>query len=240
MADPATLLHDQLSAWSKADTLSVVRNLNTEEGWRKQRIAAVNLDNVLKILDRLDDEGADTSPWRKYTRDLHKAVFGFETDWLKRNDRHPHAPNPVNEHAINSLPMLSMVSKHLVPKLEGGGLQRLQDMLGSEILKKPSMEFPYELRAYFVRVRDHLSWCVENFDEVGEFSLHEAAMQFRMTVQFMAVGAPVGEQSKWWSFVKDTFVWPFISTTVTTGPAELASKGLGEVGQRIMELMSGR
>lgn len=239
MANPAELLHDQLAEWSKSDPLSKTRQLTTDEGWSRQRIAAVNLDHVMTLLDMLDKEGQNTAPWRKYTTELHQAVFGFGTDWDSFGGRQLKAGNPVDEHALNTLQMLVMVTGHLIPRLEDDGVQQLQDMLSDEILQQPAEAFPYDIRAYFIRVRDHLAWCVAHFDEVGEFSLHEAAMQFRMTVQFMAAGAPEGERSKWRSFVAERLVWPFISTTVTTYPAAQAAHQLGEFGGRIMELISG-
>lgn len=236
MADPAKLLHDQLTAWSKSETLQTARDLHTKEGWRQQRLAAVNLDHVMTLLNRLDEEGEDTSSWRMYAMDLHKAVFGFGPDWTKRTNRSPHLSNPVDKHALNSLKTLSMVTKHLVPTLYDDGVQKLQEMLEAEELKAPLDEFPFELQAYFARVRDHLAWCVSNFNEVGEFSLHHAAMQFRMTVQFMAAGSAAGKGSPWWKFFREKFVWPFATETVVSGPAEWANSQLGWLGERLTEL----
>lgn len=239
MADPAKLLYDQLTEWSTSEVLADVRKLKTKEGWHRQRIAAVNLDHVMVLLDRLDAEGEDTSPWRDYSTVLHKAVFGFGTDWERVVGRQASADNPINVHALRSLRSLSAICRHLIPQLKDDGVQQLEDMLSSETLQQPSEEFPYELRAYFIRVRDHLVWCVKHFDEVGEFSLHEAAMQFQMTAQFMTVVAPESEKDSWWDFMKNQFVWPFVSTMTTAPAADWAGSQLGSMAQRIMELGSG-
>lgn len=239
MADPAKLLYDQLSTWSKSDILTKVRNLQSPGGWNDQRIAAVNLDHVMTLLDRLDAEGEDTSPFRKYTIQLHCAVFGYGTDWSSVTGRHPIGKNPVNEHALNSLLMVSMAVRHLIPKLENDGLQTFNDMLQDDVLQQPSDEFPYEIRAYFIRVRDHLAWCVKHFNEVGEFELHEAAMQFRMTVLFMTAGAPENEKSKWREFVNERLVWPFITTIMTAQPAAWSQNQLIDFGQHALGLATG-
>lgn len=239
MADPAKLLHAQLSEWSKSEVLDKARNLRSPTGWHQQRAAVVNLDHVMTLLDRLDAEEEDTAPFRKYTVQLHQAVFGYGTDWRASQHRSVETRNPVDEHALNSLLMVSMAVKHLIPKLEDDGLQTFEDMLNDEVLQQPSDEFPYELKTYFIRVRDHLAWCVNHFNEVGEFELHEAAMQFRMTVLFMAAGAPEGEQERWYTFLREKFAWPFITTTVTAQPAAWAQTQLGQFGQKVLELMTG-
>lgn len=239
MADPAKLLHTQLTAWSKSEVLDKARNLRSPSGWSDQRVAAVNLDHVMLLLDRLDSEEEDTTPFRKYTTHLHRAVFGYGTDWTNSTSRSVLGGNPVDEHALNSLLMISMAVKHLVPKLEDDGIQTLTDMLQDDVLQQPSNEFPYEIRAYFIRVRDHLTWCVKHFNEVGEFELHEAAMQFRMTVLFMTMGAPENQREKWATFWREKLAWPFITTTVTAQPAAWAQTQLGQYGQQFLELVTG-
>lgn len=239
MADPAKLLHTQLSAWSKPEVLDKTRNLRSASGWKDQRVAAVNLDHVMTLLDRLDAEEEDTTPFRKYTTPLHQAVFGYGTDWSHHSNRTARTTNPVDEHALNSLLTISMAVKHLIPKLEKDGLQTFNKMLEDEVLQQPSDEFPYEIRAYFIRVRDHLAWCVQHFSEVGEFELHEAAMQFRMTVLFMTAGAPEHEKPKWRSFVDERLVWPFITTVMTAQPAAWAQNQLLEFGQQAIGMATG-
>lgn len=239
MADPAKLLHTQLTSWSKTGLLGEVRKLDSDAGWHQQRMAAVNLDNVMTLLDRLDAADKNTAPFRKYTTQLHWAVFGFGSDWKKVAGRQQHAPNPVDEHALNSLEMVSMAVEAFIPELEPGGVASMQKMLEADVLQQPSDDFPYELKAYFIRVRDHLAWCVNHFNEVGEFELHEAAMQFRMTVLFMTFGAPEGEAPRWLEFLQDKFVWPFVTTTVTSQPAAVAQNQLTEFGRRALELITG-
>lgn len=239
MADPAKLLHTQLTAWSKSDVLVKVRNLQVSGGWKDQRIAAVNLDHVMTLLDRLDADKEDTTPFRKYTTQLHRAVFGYGTDWANVTGRSTVGNNPVDEHALNSLLTISMAVKHLIPRLENDGLKTLNDMLQDDVLQQPSDEFPYEIRAYFIRVRDHLAWCVEHFNEVGEFELHETTMQFRMTALFMTAGAPETEKSKWLGFVNERLLWPFITTVTTAQPAAWAQNQLIEFGQQALGMATG-
>lgn len=199
------------------------------------RFAVINLQNCLNLLNKMEAEGQQISAWSAYEDSWNKAVFGMDVQWAGNSSAH----GGVDEHALNSLLSLSTVLNLYMPKLEEGGLASLRSMLDSEVLTKPAQDYPYELQTYLIRVRNHLEWCVEHFDKVGEFELHNAAMQFRMTVLFMASTAPNKEAKNHWShFVKEKFFWPFITSTVTNGPSNWAASELGELGTKLFEIAS--
>ncbi|BAQ21179.1 hypothetical protein [Corynebacterium glutamicum] len=234
MANPAELLHTQLSEWRKTGSLKTTRNLPSEVGWSDMRFAVTNLQNCIDLLNKMEANGQQITAWTSYIESWNRAVFGLDVPWSGSSG----ANGGVDEHALNSLLSLSAFLDLYVPKLNEGGLDSLRDMLDSDILNKPAQDYPFELKAYLARVRNHLEWCIENFDKLGEFELHEAAMQFRMTVLFMASSAPnATEKNRWATFIKDKFVWPFTTSTMTTAPANWAASQLGELGQHLFELL---
>ncbi|MCK2200215.1 hypothetical protein [Corynebacterium callunae] len=198
------------------------------------RFAAINLQNCLDIINKMESDGQQVQAWTAYEDSWNRAVFGLDVPWSGLK-----SPNGgVDVHGLNSLLSLSAVIQVYMPKLEEDGLESLRSMLDSEILKRPAKNYPYELQSYLIRVRDHLEWCVENFDKVGEFELHNAAMQFRMTVLFMAATSPSENDTKdWGEFIRERFVWPFITTTVTSAPSVWAMSELGELGRNLLEIL---
>lgn len=234
MNNPAELLHAQLSDWRKTGTLKHIRSLPSEEGWSDMRFAVVNLQNCIDLLDKMKANGQQITAWTSYVEKWNRAVFGLDVSWSGNST----ANGGVDEHALNSLLSLSSFLDLYIPKIEEGGLDSLRDMLDSEVLNKPAQDYPFELKTYFARVRNHLEWCIDNFEKLGEFELHEAAMQFRMTVLFMASTAPNNtEKNRWAAFIKEKFVWPFTTSTVTTAPSNWTASQLGELGQHLFELM---
>lgn len=198
------------------------------------RKAAVNLDNCMKLLAEMRESGHQTGAWEAYITSLHKSVFGWGVSWSGAGQ----SDGGVDIHALNSLQSLAAFVNLYVPRLEDDGLAKLSDMLTSEVLDVETGNYPPELTMYFLRVKAHLEWCITNFDDYGEFLLHDAMQQFKMTVAFMATQAPdESERESWAEFLREKFVWPFVTSVVTTGPAAVASSAFKDSVLKAIEML---
>lgn len=210
MANPAELLHAQLSAWK-----GVKGYPNTQQ----HRIAVSHLDAIEELLDQMDDAGIKTSIYRRYFNRWASLTLHHPNDW-RTNTTASHE----DDSALENLEHLADRLGDLVEKLQPGGLDTVRAYTDgvSALLDQDESIQDASLRRHLRQVIAHVNWCVENFDAVGEFNLQEALE--RLAAAMIRVAANSDQKPRWRDKM-DTVVWPFVTGTaasIAASPATLA------------------
>ena len=195
MANPAELLHQELTTWrhSYANHFAPIES---------QRMASRHLDSIEELLDQMDIAGKRTDLFRRH----------FET-WANLTFHHPHGwqtQSPLTErddHALESLDHLSDRLAELVPKLAEGGLDVLQGYVdaAADLLAQDD-SISEDLKLHARQVIAHLRWCIDNYAAVGDFSLMEASE--RLFAAMFTTARRSRHRERWEQFLKN-FVYPF-------------------------------
>lgn len=231
MANPAQLLLNQLRAWRpntparpniRPPTVQQVRN-PAGDGFLAHRLAVQQLEAIDQLLDEMAGAGADVSVYRRNFPEWCKAVFAFSHGW----DTQPAVDIP--DGTLDHLQNLAEMMRYYVPVLQPNGLdsirdyaQRVKDTLAQDA------SIPQQLHIHAHEVIEHLLWCVDRYNLVGDFVLSEALERLAATVVRVAANSNEENRGGWRSFFSMTFVWPFMVNMIAAIPSgALAQLALG-------------
>ncbi|CAN5479657.1 hypothetical protein BH10ACT9_BH10ACT9_14590 [soil metagenome] len=202
MANPAQLLHAKFTSWRGASNINAVsaRGLSGEN-WEDHTQAIRHLQEIEELVRLLEHRGRNMRVIRETIPSWYQVVFAFKLGWEGQNTA------KIAQESLNTLEMLAERLEDVVPEVEDGGLAAITEYLdGVCIILGGDASIPLDLRAHINEVIGHVRTCVDNYSEVGDFSLQDALE--RLAGAVVRGAANSANPSKWKSFVTN-FVWPF-------------------------------
>ncbi|WP_336818927.1 hypothetical protein [Gordonia sp. MMO-8] len=229
MANPAALLHAQLSEWNEPASNTNAQNVRTpdEDGWEVQRRAAGYLLEIESLLSRLTAIGptVDVSVYRRYLPLWSRAVFVFPKGWSEGGS------GAIEQTGLDQLAGLSTLFSLVVERADQTKFDEIRDSLNAleELIAASSASVA--LKAHLRNVMNHLRWCIDNYDIVSDFEVERATEQLIATVARAAVATQNdANQGGGWTTWLNGFVWPFASGATATVVGELAMAGIQAIG----------
>lgn len=202
MANPAQLLHARFISWRGPNNTNAIsaRGLNGEN-WEDHTQAIRHLQEIEQLVRLLESRGRNMRVVRETIPSWYQVVFAFNKGWDGGGTA------AIHQQSMNTLEMLAERLEDVVPPVEDGGLAAITEYLDGvcSILEDDS-SIPLDLRAHINEVIDHVRSCVDNYSEVGDFSLQDALE--RLAGAVVRGAANSANPSKWKTFVTN-FVWPF-------------------------------
>ncbi|WP_211438956.1 hypothetical protein [Corynebacterium glutamicum] len=185
MANPAELLHRQLSHWSSKNHQESIRNLTDEESWIFQRQAARNLDHLDELLSEMSKAGKIVSFEREYFISWTKAVFAYPSGWNTNNSA------LISKDALNVLGLTGQRLADLVLPIADNATE---DMLAAaqeleEDLKQRG-DIPPALQILVHESLGFLRNAVFEYEVTGEFILNKAVKKFGQTLELLEASFP--------------------------------------------------
>lgn len=217
MANPAALLHKSLSKWRAKKTQFADPT--------EQRIAVGHLNAIAELLNEMDDAGHDTRRFRTHYNKWVSLTLHNPYEWQKKEDL-----LHKDDAALDHLGFLADWLDLFRPKLISGGLEDIRAYLGGvrDLLDEDTTIADDNLKRHLKQVINHVEYCVNEFDAVGEFDLQDAIQRL------IAVMVRVTVTSSWkdrWKEKLNNAAWPFAMGAMgelVTGTAQIAiSSGLG-------------
>jgi hypothetical protein len=202
MANPAQLLHTRFLSWRGAQNTNAVsaRGLNGQN-WDDHTQALRHLQEIEELIRLLETRGRNMRVVRETVPSWYQIVFAFKRGWDGQGTA------TIDQQSLNTLEMLAERLEDVVPAVEDGGLAGITEYLDSVCtVLEGDTSIPLELRAHINEVIGHVRWCVDNYSDVGDFSLQDALE--RLAGAVVRGAANSANPSKWKSFVTN-FVWPF-------------------------------
>ncbi|BBX39805.1 hypothetical protein MSIM_12560 [Mycobacterium simiae] len=175
-------------------------------------MAVKQLEAIDQLLDEMNAAKADVSVYRRYFPHWCRAVFVFPHGWEAQVTED--LPDGILDHLQNLAEML----RYYVPTVTPDGLAALGNYVATvKAALEDDGSIPDPLRIHVLEVIEHLSWCVEKYDDVGDFLLAEAVERLAATVIRAAAGS--ADKGKWRT-VMDTFIWPFTVNVMAAIPGQ--------------------
>lgn len=202
MANPAQLLHARFTSCRGASNTHAfsARGLNGDN-WEEHTQAIRHLQEIEELVRLLENRGRNMRVVRETIPSWYQIVFVYRSGWEGQNTAR------IDQQSLNTLEMLAERLEDVVPEVEDGGLAAITEYLDSvcTILEDDS-SIPLDLRGHINEVIGHVRTCVDNYSEVGDFSLQDALE--RLAGAVVRGAANSATPSKWKTFVTN-FVWPF-------------------------------
>lgn len=202
MANPAQLLHSRFTSWRGAANTNAAsaRGLNGNN-WETHTQAIRHLQEIEELVQLLENRGRNMRVVRETIPSWYQVVFAFNRGWDGQNTA------TIDQQILNTLEMLAERLEDVVPEVEDGGLAAITEYLdGVCAVLEGDTSIPLDLRAHINEVIGHVRACVDNYSEVGDFSLQDALE--RLAGAVVRGAANSSNPSKWKTFVTN-FVWPF-------------------------------
>lgn len=194
-----------------------------QDSFQLHRLAVRHLDAIDQLLDEMAAAGSDVSVYRKYFPEWCSAVFAFPKGW----DAAPWAD--ITGAKLEHLQNLAEMLRYYVPAVEPDGLAKLRTYADDiRAALRADTSIPEPLRIHAHEVIQHLLWCVDQYDLVGDFILADAVE--RLAAMIVHVGANSSEETRntVWSWFANNIVWPFGVSMMAAIPSQaLAQLALG-------------
>lgn len=212
MTNPAELLHAQLTSWREKPT-------NYADA-TDQRIAVRHLDAIEELLNCMDDLGLRTDLFRPHFPKWVALTLHHPHQWQKKDGQARYR----DDEALTSLDHLADRLNGIVPQLQDGGLEAVQNYIDGvqDLLDEDDSITDPLLRNHISQVIAHVAWCIKHYPKVGDFDLQRAIEHLLAT---MARATAASTRKDRWRDKLNTFVWPFtlgFSSSIAATPAQLA------------------
>lgn len=218
MANPAELLHAQLTAWNHGASKSTAtaRALANDPQWKTHRTAVALLDAIEMLLDEHEATGVlDVTEWRNEFPSWCKAVFVYPNGWQSGSSN-------IDPQSLRMLATLGTMLRITQPQIAPDGVSRMNEKLDElrEAQRDRADHVPHNLNRHLTYVIAHLQLCLDEFSTRGEFDLQKALAELRSIIVLLTDEDPEGAST--WSKFKDWFGNVFVG-----GVAGAASKQIG-------------
>lgn len=173
-----------------------------------------NIDAIVALLDEMESQGKDISIYRPQIPVLTSVVLNHPNHW-----------GQVNSGRIPPLELLEALAGRfddLVPHANTSQFEKVREFLGelSEALDDADMTsgVPEHLVKHMQNLIGHVTWCLDHYDEVGDFELQDA--MDRLAVDLMRVTSTSNDPSRWQRFWTN---WgtPFAVNMISGVPGQL-------------------
>lgn len=215
MANPAQLLLTQLSAWRAPSSTAEAHRSPVSDEWLSHRLAVRHIDAIDQLLGEMAAAGRNVGVYRRYLPQWTSMVFSFPRGWQAARS------GDLDRGQLEHLENLADALRDFVPTLEEGGLDRIRDYadeVSATLIADNSL--PQELRLHSLEVVEHLKWCANQYDVVGDFDLQEALERLAATVVRVAANSDEENRNKVWGPVMSNWVWPFVTNMVAAIPSQ--------------------
>lgn len=178
MANPAQILHRYFTEWNTPSPARSSRNVNpsTRPSLAKLRRASAHIDSIRDLVQDMKRAGSDVALWESAIDRWTSGLFLIKGGWdgaqmksLKKED-------------LDLLFSLGQILEFRIPVLRPtapSGVKWLMDQLEKEL--NTGEHNPY-LEKYLRNLISHIRWCIDNFDDVGEFEFERAWTQLQATI----------------------------------------------------------
>ena len=123
----------------------------------------------------------------------------------------------MDQTALDHLENLADRLDDFVPTVRPGGLDELRDYAnGIRELLDDDDSINELLKLHIKQVVAHLTWCIDNYNAVGDFDLQEAVE--RLASAILRAYAASSNKEKWSDAAK-TWVWPFVVNVIAAIPS---------------------
>lgn len=215
MADPAGLLAKQLRAWNGTQQ----RSAQDKRGQFKDEVvdqhvrATEHLSAIRVLLDELDARGTPTAPYRNYWDIWAKSIFVPQGRWDATGTA------PIDTHGIFMLEALSNVlAAGVLPPVTPPQLELVRQYLAAiENALKIDDSIPREMVVHLRHLITHVRWCLNHYEEAGDFDLREAVTRLEAEVVKTAKYSRAPYNWRW--FTENVTLPAFVSVvaSVATG-----------------------
>ncbi|QPK78299.1 hypothetical protein G7Y31_06830 [Corynebacterium lizhenjunii] len=206
MANPAQLLHAQLAAWDNNGAAKLSRLSDGEDSQaqlaHELRIATMHLEAIREYLTSYDAAGGQASAmWWDALDRWTLGLFLYPHGW-------EHAQNEsLAPSDLRLLQSLADLMQNQIPVLEDGIQPAMREFLGRIRTTASSATTDPHLARYLNNITNHVEWCLNNFDQVGEFELEKAWTHLAATIALL-------EQSdqhtpSTWTTIRQDWLNPF-------------------------------
>lgn len=213
MANPASLLHQQLSSWNNHQVSAEEARTPDTENWLLHRVAVRHLEAIEHLLHQLESRGRSMDIYRAYYPHWTKAVFSYPSGWTAP------ASGGINGDALNHLRTLGDWLDDFVPTAQESALDQLREYTK---LVRDTMEtddsLPVDLRGHVNEVIRHVEWCLANYSIMGDFELRTAVEH--LAAATMQAASASSDKAKWRDVAKE-WVWPFVRETAVVTSSTL-------------------
>ncbi|GAB3134915.1 hypothetical protein GCM10027289_27730 [Tsukamurella serpentis] len=225
MANPAELLHAQLTAWNApSQPANDARQMGTESvTWSAHRQAVRHLEAIDELLNLMSSKGRNVTVYRDEFSNWCAHVFAFGSGWVAAGS------GGIDVQSLRFLHALSGLLDYEVPEATPEARQSVQDFLSAATQVLNNSGAPAHLRMHLVNVINHAQWCLDHFDAAGDFELATALERLLGAIGVTAESDTDPESVGRWKTLLHTFVYPYATSTLaglSSGTALLALKGL--------------
>ncbi len=219
MANPATLLHQQLSKWNQINQTADQARQPALDQWVTQRLMVRHLDAIDEMLRTLEANGRNVGVYRRTFPAWCQAVFVFPQGWSAGNS------GGINEQHLGHLETLAERLDGELPVADDDGLERLSGYLVDvrQLLSEDG-SLPSDLRDHIAQVVTHVEWCISNYAIAGDFEVRVASERL---IAVLAEGRTQSGDKKLWDGLLTRFAWPFASEVAVGIASSAATLALG-------------
>lgn len=179
MADPAGLLAKQLRAWNGTQQRSAqdTRGRFKDEVVDEHVRAVEHLSAIRELLDELDSRGTPTGMYRNCWDTWVKSVFVPQGRWDTNGTA------PIDNHGILMLEALSNVLAGILPPITPPQIEIVRQYLAAiENALTINDSIPQEMVVHLRHLITHVRWCLNRYEEAGDFDLREAVSRLEAEV----------------------------------------------------------
>ncbi|MBV7294909.1 hypothetical protein KRX51_03120 [Corynebacterium sp. TAE3-ERU12] len=194
MANPAMLLHKQLTAWTDPNKrVHSARNLHDEEGWITQRQTVELLSHLSDAIDMAEQQGMSMDMARKYFPAWVRTVFAFPAGWDVNAQR-------PTEAAMDMLYATGVTLSTVIPTFETDGPHALRALLNGILTNLDGA--PPALEKHARGVVCHILKLVDEWHIYGEFRIANAMTDLQSLLDLLEEQSNDAEKSSWFNKAK--------------------------------------
>jgi hypothetical protein len=231
MSNPAADLHELFTRWGAVldegnQSAMSSRQLDSEEGFAKQRDAMGHLLDVVEGLSRLEDQGLPVSIYRKYVAAWTSMTMNCDRHWNSAMSRETAFPQNEMDH-LETLRGWFAVG---APRVRSGTDAELRVLLSDVgALLDDDASISDELRLYIRRLVADVQASLDDEKLGSGFDLGDAAERLWVAL-FAAAGQTSDPDKKGrWSNLATTIWQPSIVGLVSSLPGAVAT-AMGAIG----------
>lgn len=249
MANPAELLHKQLSGWADSTTKTAkeARRLVRQNGeniskfrsrtaqiWADHRLAVTRLNQVVESIEIAKREGVPVTVYEQFIPQWTEAIFAFPHGWSERDQ-----PG-ILKVPLDQLESVAALLNFVIPKFEEGSSEKFSNFLEVLLHRVSTLDETHRfLREHSIRIIQHLRGCLEDLDLYGEFKIIDALHELKYILEALEEAADTPEDKKFYQKAREG-AWGFFKKStgavVLTGSI-LASSSLEQAGEDLYELV---
>lgn len=249
MANPAELLHKQLSGWADSTTKTAkeARKLDVQNGenssqfqsrtaqiWADHRLAVTRLNQVVESIEVAKREGVPVNVYEQFIPQWTEAIFAYPHGWKERSQ-----PG-ILKVPLDQLESVAALLDFVIPKFKEGSSEKFSHFLDVLLHRVSTLDETHRfLREHSIRIIQHLRGCLEDLDLYGEFKIIDALHELKYILEALEEAADTPEDKKFYQKAQEG-AWGFFKKStgsVVLAGTILASSAVEQAGEDLYELV---